>query len=195
MPRGRKKGLDPQGWKGSADDSKVVAITTHSAQGEPSSTVVPAPEPAPLPEIQLPTGEEAIVALQGLAEQNQRVQTARRRLEEAQGTVKARKSTLESEQQVLEEMLRKATERKPLPLFDATERERDLAAMQASIEAGQPAAAVSEDVPEVATADAAATQEPRSDAEPMSASVELPFVAPEAPLAETESLPQAVESF
>lgn len=152
--------MDVQGWQ----TDGAAEANSGGAQGEDSGTVVSEsapvvvqgrfnehttsgsrsrqilPERQEAPAIVLPDPEEAVRVLGELAAQNQRVQTARKRLEEAQALVKARRTTVDEEVGKLERLLTSATAPAPLPLFDAAQSEADLRQMEAAIDAAAPEA-------------------------------------------------------
>lgn len=164
--RPKKNQQDPQGWKG-RDEPTESRVTTHD--GQQSTSMAVAPEPTPPEPIVLPSAEEALAVLEKLALQNQRVSTAKTRMDEAAATLKARRGTWEKESQTLSAMLTEATHRPALPLFDAQQSEADLERMEAAIDAAR-----QEPIEEAAGVAAIESAE----AEPMSEST--PEIAPPA---------------
>ena len=82
----------------------------------------------------LPEPEQAVQVLRVLAELNDRVLQAHARLVEQQTKTKAAKGKWEELAAELQTKLRAATHGSDLPLFDATEREQDLKALEVAAE-------------------------------------------------------------
>lgn len=114
-------------------------VTKIDPQGWGTTTTEIAPEPAPPEAIVLPEPAQAVEALRRLAEQNQRVISAKAKLDEAQALVKQRRGKYDQEAEALSTMLWEATSAPALPLFDAAQAEADLQRMETTIAATAPA--------------------------------------------------------
>lgn len=113
-------------------------VTTHKpngAIGQSSGTMEVAPQP---PEVVTPSVEEALRFVQEIGEMNDRVERSHERYLEAQATAKERKGEWETQVLALQSRIKEATHPKPMPLFDAGQREADQRAMEQAAQAALP---------------------------------------------------------
>jgi len=128
-------------------------VTTFKPNGAESQEVAPAPSSPDSGPVVMPSADQALEVLRVLADLTDRAIQMKKRYEDAKQKAKDLKAKWDELAEEIQTTIRAATHGSDLPLFDATEREADLSAMErAAAEAG-PAARTDSPIDEIPAED------------------------------------------